>query len=152
MNIRFVKLRSGSTDHVVVNAVDVPARQWPGLARRLCQAAQGAGADALIGLAHAGRGRFDLTCLGGDGTTVPATVWTAAAAAVAVRRRYGYQVVRLHADDGIFEATAQGQQVRIRLGGHQSAPDHPDGWLVTVRYAFDGEIVHHASASGLFAD
>jgi hypothetical protein len=152
MNIRFVKIRSGTSDHVVVNAVDVPARQWPGVARRLCRSARGAGADALIGLVHVERGRFALTCLRGDGTATPATVWTAATAALAVRRRYGYEVVRLDAGHVTFDATVQGQRVRLQAGGHQSASDQPAGLLVTVRYAFDGEIAHHAPASDLFAD
>ncbi|KIR64231.1 hypothetical protein ABUL04_30880 [Micromonospora harpali] len=152
MNIRFVKLQSGTSDHLVVNAVDVPARHWAGLARNLCQPTRGAGADVLVGMVHTGQGRFDLSCLGGDGVTVPATVWTAAAAAVAIRRRYGYQAVRLRADHLAFEVSVAGQDVRVHPGGHQSAPDHPDGWQISVRYVFDGEIAHHAPASDLFAD
>lgn len=152
MNIRFVKLQSGTSNHLVVNAVDVPARHWAGLARTLCQPTRGAGADVLIGVVHTGQGRFELSCLGGDGVTVSATVWTAAAAAVAIRRRYGYQAVRLRADQQAFEGSVAGQEVLVHRGGHQSSPDHPDCWRITVRYVFDGEIAHHAPAGDLLAD
>ena len=124
MRLRFTKVDAAGNDYLVINTADSTVRDWPPVARALCDRQHGVGADGLVMISHLGRGRFRIVCVNPDGSPSPADGNAMRACARAVHGRYGYRTVTLLSGTGTYEAVVDGPAVSVAFppGGPVRGP------------------------------
>lgn len=132
MRLRFTKVDAAGNDFLVVNTADSTVRDWPTVARTLCDRQHGVGADGLVTVGHLGRGTFRVGCVNPDGSPSPADGNAMRGCARAVHGRYGYRTMTLLAGPAAYRAEVDGPAVAVTFppGGPVRGPLTAGGWAV----------------------
>jgi diaminopimelate epimerase len=160
--MRFAKLQGTGNDFLFVEATDADRRDWPALARAMCDRHYGAGADGLMLVMPSQRGDVRMRLFNADGSeaevsgngvrclvkyAVERGLATPRSGIVTVEGLSGLLEAQVRLEDGAVRS------VRLSMGAPRFAPAEipvaveMEPPLLDLALALDGETVHVACLS-----